>query len=138
MKKGTTVTIEEKRKYLGQILINLNKDYTRLGIVLNAYRYGRGEGVNNVGGYETNISEALILSKLYFSDLTSEIEEYLKFVKDRYTMILLKGFLTKGNETAQRVEEMNKKVVETNQAFDELYSQYNKLEEKILNKFKEL
>ena len=137
MKKITT---EEKRKYLGQILINLNKDYTRLGIVLNAYRYGRGEGVDNVGGYEMNISEALILSKLYFSDLTSEIEEYSEFIKKRYTMILLKGFLTlqKGNETTDRVEEMNKKVIESNQASDELYNQYNKLEEKILNKFKEL
>ena len=134
------ITSEEKRKYLGQILINLNKDYTRLGIVLNAYRYGRGEGVDNVGGYEMNISEALILSKLYFSDLTSEIEEYSEFIKKRYTMILLKGFLTlqKGNETTDRVEEMNKKVIESNQASDELYNQYNKLEEKILNKFKEL
>ena len=129
----------ENKKYLVKILINLNRDYNKLRTVLNAYRYGRGIGVDNVGGYEKNISEALILSKFYFPDLTSKIEDYSDFIDNKlYTTIFLKGFLTfnKESEIEIKTKGIEEKVI-TGQANHELDIKYNELEEVILSKFKE-
>ncbi len=85
--------IQFLRQRKEEIFIILKRDYDRLIFVLNSYRtFGPEKGIDEIGGYEMNISEAVIYSNLYFPDLYKEIVDYEESLRSFFDIELRKGF----------------------------------------------